>query len=322
MSQLHAPLALAASILVAATGIAAPQDLTPVVAASIRDEPPDGLGDSFNTVPFTGLLREQSTREDRAIQEFDVAGMAGTTVSSATLAGTVHVNNSFDNGVRTFDFLLYDGNGVADLSDFQSAATLVGSGSYHPPIDTSFNYSFDVTAVVQGLLNGGATDIGLLVDPTSSPNFPNILSDAVSVLSIQLGGGPGTNYCISVPNSTGSASTISGSGSSSLSANNLVLTADNLPPQPGIFIAGPAQAQIPFFNGFLCVGQQGLQRFLNTAAPAGGSITEAVDYGTSAPGGLNVVAGLSYNYQRWNRDPAGGGGNANFSNGLELTHTP
>jgi len=132
----------------------------------------------------------------------------------------------------------------------------------------------------------------------------------------------GMNFCISTVNSTGSASTISATGSASLAANDLVLSADNLPSQPGIFIAGPGQAQIPFFNGFLCIATGGLQRFLNTTAPTGGVITEAVDYGTSVPGGLAVVAGSSYNYQRWNRDPLGGGGNANFSDGIEISHTP
>ena len=52
-------------------------DLTPVVVASIHDEPLDGLGDSFNNSPFDGLLRQQSSREDRAIQEFDVSAYAG-----------------------------------------------------------------------------------------------------------------------------------------------------------------------------------------------------------------------------------------------------
>lgn len=132
----------------------------------------------------------------------------------------------------------------------------------------------------------------------------------------------GTNYCIASINSTGFASSISAGGSASISANNLVLTADNLPSQPGIFIAGPTQAQTPFFNGFLCVAPQGLQRFGNVSAPVGGVITEAVDYATSAPGGLSVVAGQSYNYQRWNRDPAAGGAAANFSDGIEIVHTP
>ena len=110
--------------------------------------------------------------------------------------------------------------------------------------------------------------------------------------------------------------------STSISANDLVLTADSLPAQPGIFIAGPTTAQIPFFNGFLCVAPTGLQRFINVSAPVGGVVTEAVDIATSAQGGLNVSAGSSYFYQRWNRDPAAGGGAANFSDGLEIAYTP
>ena len=66
----------------------------------------------------------------------------------------------------------------------------------------------------------------------------------------------------------------------------------------------------------------GLQRFINVANPSGGIITEAVDLATSAAGGVNAIAGSSYNYQRWNRDPAAGGGNANFSNGLEVQYIP
>ncbi|TDJ74358.1 MAG: hypothetical protein E2O39_04985 [Planctomycetota bacterium] len=135
----------------------------------------------------------------------------------------------------------------------------------------------------------------------------------------------GSNYCLAAVNSSGSAAIISGLGSASISSNDLTLVCLQLPTSPdhpGIFIAGPAQAQIPFFNGFLCVDPVGLQRFFNAAVSVGGVISEAVDYGTSAAGGLNVVAGSSYFYQRWFRDPVAGGGNANFSDGLEVVHTP
>lgn len=135
-------------------------------------------------------------------------------------------------------------------------------------------------------------------------------------------GSIGMNYCISTVNSTGNASMISATGTESLAANDLTLSANNLPTQPGIFIAGPMPAQIPFFNGFLCVAPNGLQRFSTVASPVGGVISEPVDYATSAAGGLNVVAGASYHYQRWNRDPAAGGSNANFSDGVEIVHTP
>ena len=131
-----------------------------------------------------------------------------------------------------------------------------------------------------------------------------------------------TQYCQATTNSTGVAAGLVAGGSSSISANDLVLIASDMPAQPGIFIAGPSQAQIPFFNGFLCVSPTGLQRFSSVAVPTGGAVTEAVDIASSVPGGLNVAAGQPYYYQRWFRDPAAGGGNANFSIGVEVMYVP
>jgi hypothetical protein len=141
-------------------------------------------------------------------------------------------------------------------------------------------------------------------------------------------GGPFTNYCPQPSvNSTGGASTLTATGSGSISANDLVLTADSLPSQPGIFIAGPSAAATPLFCGNLCIGFGGLQRFTSTASPAGGVISVNVDYNdvTQVPGGLNVIAGASYFYQRWNRDPAhfaACGDVATFSSAVQVLHTP
>lgn len=143
-----------------------------------------------------------------------------------------------------------------------------------------------------------------------------------TVIDIYEASGPGTNYCVTSTNSTGNASTMGSAGSPSIAANDLVLIADGMPGQPGIFIASGASAQIPFFNGFLCVSPTGLQRFSSVATPVGGVVNEAVDYPSSVPGGLNVVPGGSTFYQRWFRDPAAGGGSANFSDGLEIVHGP
>ena len=133
----------------------------------------------------------------------------------------------------------------------------------------------------------------------------------------------GTPYCVSVVNSTGAGSSISASGSPSITANDLVLAASDLPGgQAGMFLAGPTPTQVPFSNGFLCIAPSGLQRFSVASAPSGGTIIEAVDLAASAPGGLDAVAGQSDFYQRWYRDPAAGGGLTSFSNGLEVTYLP
>lgn len=162
-----------------------PRTFTPSVSASILDQPRDGLGDSFDPT-FPGLLREQSTRENRAIQEFDLNGLTSADVFQATLSTEVSVNNAANNGLRTFDFLLYPGNGVADLSDFEIAGTVVGTGSYSPPVESSFTVSFDVTTTLRAILDTGTDQIGLRVDPTSNPNFPNVLGSATT-LTVDVG---------------------------------------------------------------------------------------------------------------------------------------
>lgn len=150
----------------------------------------------------------------------------------------------------------------------------------------------------------------------------------------------GTNYCTAETTlfSSGTTSGISASGSSSITANDLVITASglpNAPNQPGIFIAGPESALIPLYCGNLCISFNGLQRFVTAAGSTGGVITENIDYATSAAGGLNVMAGMVMNYQRWNRDPStaaqaacNGTGmgspspTANFSDAIAIMHTP
>ncbi len=166
--------AAAASLcgVLASAGLAQPVELTPPeVAASIN------LAGDVDLGTFNGLLRKTATREERAIQEYDISQFAGMTVLSATIRGTVAANNGFDNGPREFDFGIYSGDGVATPADFSASATVVGNGSYAPPTDSSFDFSFDVTAEVQAILDGGGNWAGLLVVPTSSPNFPNILID-------------------------------------------------------------------------------------------------------------------------------------------------
>jgi len=155
-------------------------------------------------------------------------------------------------------------------------------------------------------------------------NFPGT-SGGAAELTISIddtGFGPGTNFCRSTVNSTGSASVLTASGSDSISANDLVLTAVNLPTQPGMFIGSTSKAQIPYFDGFLCVGPGTLQRFGSINIPVGGSITQEVDLVTSARGGLMVSPGQAFYFQRWNLDPQAAATGANFSDGYQVVYTP
>jgi len=304
-------------------------------------------GDFNNTVPWTQTL-------------VDITGAA----TGVTMTGDYAV---FTNGLANFNFDNANtfGDDEALLDDLWDMGAPVGEGLF--TITGLVDGSYDVYTYA---FAPDSTAYSTTVSVTGSPDPPQLVHDVtgfggghglgityakhrvtvaggstVQVHCLTTSGfgsnngiqitpadqGPGTNYCSSTINSTGAASVISATGSASISANNLVLSANNLPSQPGIFIAGPTQQAMPLYCGTLCVGFGGLQRFSNTAAPTGGIITEAVDYATSAPGGLLVVAGQTFNYQRWNRDPAGAGGcqgpgtpndTANFSDAVAIMHTP
>ncbi len=128
------------------------------------------------------------------------------------------------------------------------------------------------------------------------------------------------NYCQSTVNSTGSAATIGYDGSTSIAANDLVLHAEPVPNQPGIFFYGPNQVQLSFGNGFRCVGGQ-LWRLVPVTFASGNVLSRVVDYG-NLPAGGQIVAGATWNVQAWFRDPMGGGASFNLSDGLALFFVP
>ena len=220
---------------------------------------------------------------------------------------------------RTAGQLVFFVDGVAQAPiPLQDMGGVPLSGNVSPTQDMLIGViNFGVS--VGEAQNQGLDDLAFYDDILSAQDAMDLATAAKTPLSF---GSLGTNYCTSTVNSTGAASIISALGSNSIAADDLVLRASNLPTQPGIFIAGPSPGQVPFFNGFLCVGTSGLQRFATVNTPANGVIQESVTIATSAPGGLNVAAGQPYYFQRWNRDPAAGGGNANFSDGIEIIHVP
>ena len=140
-------------------------------------------------------------------------------------------------------------------------------------------------------------------------------------------GGIGTNYCMAATNSAGLTGTMSADGSSSASANNLTLTASDLPAnQFGIFVTSMTQAFVPgaggTSNGNLCVGGS-IGRYtlpnqiLNSGS--GGSFDLVVDL-TMTPQGssfVSIAAGDTWYFQGWYRDPVGVG--SNFTDGLCIT---
>lgn len=122
----------------------------------------------------------------------------------------------------------------------------------------------------------------------------------------------GLNYCAATVNSTGVAATIHASGSPSLAANDLVLQSVGVPLNSFIFFHGPAQAQVPFGDGFRCVGG-GLTRISAVELALNGVAEVAVDL-TAA----GITTSGMRNFQCWFRDPGAGMSGFNTSDAIGI----
>lgn len=132
----------------------------------------------------------------------------------------------------------------------------------------------------------------------------------------------GSTYCTSVANSTGAASTISYSGSLSISTNDTVLAAEALPlSQNGVFFYGPGQQQAAFGIGWLCVTGPH-QRLAIVNSGAGGMVDTWLDVTNPPQANGQITSGSTWYFQYYYRDPAAGGVAFNTSDAVVLTFCP
>ena len=122
------------------------------------------------------------------------------------------------------------------------------------------------------------------------------------------------SYCDSLPNSTGASARIDWEGSTSPSIADLVLIAEGVPDQPGLFFLGANQVQLPFGNGLRCVGGQVYR--LPVEFASGGVLRHPLDFGVLPA--MVIEPGSTWNFQAWFRDPAAGGSAFNLSDGLHV----
>ncbi len=136
--------------------------------------------------------------------------------------------------------------------------------------------------------------------------------------------GIGANYCMATPNSTGMAASISASGSTLASANDVTLLATTLPSnQFAYFVNSQTQGFIPNVGGSqgnLCIlgdiGRYNTQVF-STGASGTGSLALDLPNTPTPFGATAVMAGETWNFQCWFRD-ANPTPTSNLTNGLSL----
>ena len=202
-------------------------------------------------------------------------------------------------------------NGVLGITVPQPAPTITASANFE---------------VLKYAATSSSVSAGVIVDDFRFYSRALVQAEIDAWVLCGGGGSIGTNYCTAVPNSTGQIGTMSATGSDEAAANNVRLTASDLPNmQFGIFLTSMDQGFVPggggTSNGNICLGgligryRQGSQ-ILSTGVT--GSFSLPINLMTIPQGSgiAAAMAGDSWNFQAWHRD--GGGLGSNFTDGLEI----
>jgi len=106
----------------------------------------------------------------------------------------------------------------------------------------------------------------------------------------------------------------------SLSANNLILIAYDAPPNASaLYFYGQNETQVPFGNGFRCIGNP-VTRLGILQIDGLGTAFLPLDF---TSGSLTQVAPAStWSFQLWYRNPLGGGAGFNLSDGRRFLFCP
>ena len=133
------------------------------------------------------------------------------------------------------------------------------------------------------------------------------------------------NYCLAAVNSTGLPAAMGANGTASLTANDLELTVTSAPPfQFGLFFYGAEENFAFYGDGALCIKApfERLKPVLLTDAAGAVSLPLDLSVEPFSMGGNAIAAFETWRFQFWYRDPTGGPGGFNFSDGLAVTFCP
>jgi hypothetical protein len=146
-----------------------------------------------------------------------------------------------------------------------------------------------------------------------------IISSFGTVSFYRLGFADQSSFCPTTPNSTGSAGSLVVEGCDSLDGQRFTLVADRLPPGVlGVCFFGANTTQVPFGDGFRCVGLP-FFRLPSATSDAAGRLIHDIDF-SSGPAST-ITAGRTWHFQAYHRDP-GTGTQLNLTNALSIGITP
>jgi hypothetical protein len=243
---------------------------------------------NINTATGTFDVYMDSTAEIAGLQ-FDVGGVTLTNVAGGLI------------DAATFDTSFNPANGR--ILSFGFGTTIAAGAS-----DVLLTVGFDCSP--------GTCASGVTVCITNEV-FSDPMANALAVgVGPCVESGLGTPFCVGTENSTGAPALLTSFGSLSIAAADLMLVAAPVPNEPFVFFAGPNAIQVPFGDGFRCVGGS-LTRLWPPALASGNVATRTID-----PGAYGLIA-ATHHVQCWFRDPSGAGGSGfNLTSGMTVVLTP
>ncbi len=257
------------------------------------------IGDRFGVVDISGQVVVVGGADTDAVYVFDRLGTAwserGKIVNTRT-----PTNDRFGNYVSIEQSQLVVGAiGRDPMAAVAGAAYTYDLGSEPCSVNCGGTSTFDWCEIA--------------LDPTLDLNANGVL-DACECLA--------TNYCIAAVNSTGQGARIAIAGTPSISLNSMTLICTQLPPNSsGRFFYGPNQIQVPFGNGYRCVGGP-TARMPVSFAGSTGTAARSLDLQHPAPGAPTLLPGSTWNFQYWYRNVLAGGAGFNLSDGLSVRFCP
>lgn len=168
------------------------------------------------------------------------------------------------------------------------------------------NFSYTLTAGPD--VSGGVTLQFAAVTGAASGSESLLQIDDVSIRTTA---GSTQNYCAATPNSTGVAATMSSSGSPSVSAQDFVIEANNLPSETFcLFFVADGTDNLPSFNGNRCIGANAVRIGPILQSSTTGSVSRDMpDSVYTQFGATPPMVGSCLNFQCVYRDAVGAGGN-------------
>ncbi|MCB9905809.1 MAG: hypothetical protein H6831_15525, partial [Planctomycetes bacterium] len=174
--------------------------------------------------------------------------------------------------------------------------------------------------------NGVEDSVDIATGASNDKNYDGIPDECQDIFAFCVGDGTagpcpcGNESALNAgegcENSTGGGATLGWSGTSSVAADDLVLSAvGGRPSQPGLFVQGASTVGFPFKDGFFCMGNR-TERIEVVFLDGSGAASSTLSIVTEG----NVSVGDERFYQLWYRDPAVSpcGTGSNFSSAIRV----